>query len=79
MLDPVHMDVLVRQRQSRYLHEVEQDRLVRLARAARRKCGRSNVRALAWLGQRLIAWGQNLQRHGGLELNARSFEQCQPC
>jgi hypothetical protein len=78
MLNPVQID-LARLEQDRRLHEAEQDRLVRLARAARRKRGRSSAQALAWLGQRLIAWGRNLQRRGGPEIDARMVERCQPC
>ena len=80
MENTVLLEVLGRLEQDRRLHEAEQDRLVRLARAARRESGRSDDRALAWLRQRLIAWGQNLRRRSGFEIDARvPASHCQPC
>ncbi len=78
----VHLDAMARYKRDKWLHEAEQDRLVQLARAARRKRGRSSVQALTWLGQRLITWGQELQRRSGFVVDAgvlAAANECQPC
>jgi len=73
------MEDLGRLEQNRRLHQAEQDRLVRLARAAKGKRGLSILPALAWLGLHLIRWGQNLQVRGGLEIGVRTLPVADPC
>jgi len=66
---PNHMAYLIcLERNKDLLREAEKDRLVRLALAARERRGLVFLRALAWLGRRLIIWDQNLQKRGGLEI-----------
>jgi hypothetical protein len=79
MGNPVLMEVVGRLEQETRLHKAEQDRLVRLARAARGQRERLDVRALAWLAQRLIAWGQNLQRNGGETSDACALAPANAC
>jgi hypothetical protein len=62
----VHLLALERNRD--LLREAQRDRLVRLALAGRKSPEPLFLRALAWLGCRLIIWGQNLQKRGGLEI-----------
>jgi len=57
------MEPLVhRERHFDMLREVEMDRLVRLAAGAPAETLSLRARALAWLGGRLSAWGELLER-----------------
>ena len=58
------------------LREAERERLVRAARAGRRRRTRVVGPLLVWLGNLLIAWGERLQaRFGPLEANgATAFD-----
>ncbi|GEM_PF-824129 len=51
------------------LREAEQERLARLALAARQNDSDRSVgllsRVLGWLGRQLVHWGEWLQRHSG--------------
>jgi hypothetical protein len=50
------------------LREIEQERLARAVMAARRPANGAYRPALAWLGNRMIAWGWRLRvRYGGVE------------
>ena len=53
------------ERQGRYkelLREAEQERLIQRALAGREKRDRFYRAALAWLGCRLVEWGESLQQ-----------------
>ena len=43
------------------LRQAEKDRLIRLVRAGQKEGKRRHHRALNWLGNRLVAWGNGLQ------------------
>jgi len=51
---------LFQQQHEARLKKAAQERLIRLARAARPPRERAGYRALAWFGQRLAAWGASL-------------------
>ena len=69
-----------RERQQELLREAERYRLVRQALAERGTRDRAWVRVLAWLGRRLVAWGQRLQeRYGAAAAPVHPAAcQCQP-
>ena len=46
-----------------HLHQAEKERLVRQMLAASRSGNRRHHRALRWLGNRLVDWGQGLLEH----------------
>ena len=52
------------------LREAERDRLVRRVLAGHRTGDRFLVRALAWLGRYLVAWGQRLQERYGVVVDS---------
>ena len=71
------IDIVVKQEQYKdLLREAERERLVRAARAGRRRRSRVAGPLLAWLGSLLIALGRRLQaRFGPLESNgATAFD-----
>ena len=73
-------DVLARQ--ERYVdlrREVEQERLARQALDGRERRARPHRHMLAWLGQRLVAWGWRLQVRYGPRPVAVHAASCQPC
>jgi hypothetical protein len=69
-----------RERHKELLREAERYRLVRQVLAERRPRDRAWVRALAWLGRRLVAWGQRLQERYGAAAAAVHpvVSHCQP-
>ena len=69
-----------RERHKDLLREAERYRLVRQVLAERGTRDRAWVRALAWLGRRLVAWGQRLQERYGAAAAAvhPAACQCQP-
>jgi hypothetical protein len=73
-------DVLAQQ--ERYVdlrREVEQERLARHALNGRERRASPYRRVLAWLGQRLVAWGWRLQVRYGARAVAVHASSCQPC
>jgi hypothetical protein len=73
-------DVLAQQ--ERYVdlrREAERERLVRHALNGSEKRTRSYRHVLAWLGQRLVAWGWRLQARYGPRAVAVHASSCQPC
>ena len=73
-------DVLAQQ--ERYVdlrREVERERLVRHALNGRERRARPHRHMLAWLGQRLVAWGWRLQARYGARPVAVHASSCQPC
>ena len=60
------------------LREAERYRLVRQVLAERGRGDRAWYRALAWLGRRLVAWGQRLQERYGAAAAAVHPSVCQP-
>jgi hypothetical protein len=72
-------DVLAHQ--ERYVdlrREVERERLVRVALNERERRARPHRHMLAWLGQRLVAWGWRLQARYGARAVAVHASSCQP-
>jgi hypothetical protein len=67
-----------RERQEELLGQAERYRLVRQVLAERGTRDRAWVRALAWLGQRLVSWGQRLQERYGAAAAAVHTAACQP-
>jgi len=67
-----------RERHKDLLREAERYRLVHQVLAERGTRDRAWVRALAWLGQRLVAWGQRLQERYGAAAAAVHPAACQP-
>ena len=65
-------------RQKELLREAERYRLARQVLAERGRRDRAWVRALAWLGRRLVAWGQGLQERYGAAAAAVHPAACQP-
>ena len=64
MLDPFNLrliELLIEQHKKDMARKVERDRLIRQARARHDREDSLHRQALAWLGCRLIAWGQRLQ------------------
>ena len=59
-----------RERNVDLLREAERYRLVRQALSARRRRGRLRCRALIWLGQCLVSWGQRLQERYDVVVDA---------
>jgi hypothetical protein len=73
-------DVLVQQeRYADLRREVERDRLVRYALNGRERRARPYRHVLAWLGQRLVAWGWRLQVRYSPRAVAVHASSCQPC
>ena len=75
-------DVLARR--EHYLdlrREMERERLVRQVMAGRPRSwlARSYRQALAWLGQRLVAWGWRLQARYDPRAVVVHASSCQPC
>jgi hypothetical protein len=59
-------DIMVQQeRNADLLREAERERLIQHVLAGRERRGRFTRQALAWLGQRLVAWGCRLQERYG--------------
>jgi hypothetical protein len=59
-------DIMVQQeRNADLLREAERERLIQHMLAGRERRGRFTRQALAWLGQRLVAWGCRLQERYG--------------
>ena len=55
-------EIYIQQEQKNdWLRQAERERLARIARYGLRGNSRRYAPALAWLGSRLIAWGQHLQ------------------
>ena len=54
------------------LREAEKTRLVRLARAEQPAGPGLAPRGLAWLGRRLVQWGQNLEERYGVDPDTAS-------
>jgi hypothetical protein len=82
LTNPAQMEYMARFEQEQRLREAEQDRLARLALAARPKREPLLLGALDWLGQQLMAWGQRLQIRGGPESEAcllPAIDQCACC
>ncbi len=69
--------IAARERHKELLGEAERHRIVRQALAERGTRDRAWVRALAWLGQRLVAWGQRLQERYGAAAAAVHPAPCQ--
>jgi len=73
-------DVLAQQeRYADLRREVERERLVRYALNGRERRARPYRHVLAWLGQRLVAWGWRLQARYGPRAVAVHASSCQPC
>ena len=63
--------------QERYqemLREARTERLLQQARMASPRYHRLRRRALIWLGQQLVAWGQSLQCHSGAPAHAAGLQ-----
>ena len=73
-------DVLAQQeRYADLRREAERERLVRQALNGRERLARPYRHVLAWLGQRLVAWGWRLQIRYGARAAAGHASSYQPC
>jgi hypothetical protein len=75
-----YLVIAQRERHKELLGQAERYRLVLQVLAERGTRDRAWVRALAWLGQRLVAWGQRLQERYGAAAAAvhPAVSHCQP-
>jgi hypothetical protein len=69
---------LARERQERRMREAEKQRLVRQALAGRPRRRRFHCQALAWLGNRLVAWGWLLLTRYGAAVEVPVLRACEP-
>jgi hypothetical protein len=65
-------------RRADLLREAAHERMVRQALAGRKKRDRLTDRALAWLGERMLAWGGRLQARYGVATTAAGCGACRP-
>ena len=69
------LDVWLQQeRYQELLREAENERFMRRVWMASPQYHRLRRRALIWLGQRLVAWGQSLQCHSGAPARAAGLQ-----
>ena len=65
-------------RRADLLREAAHERMVRQALAGREEQDRLTRRALAWLGERMVAWGGRLQAQYGAATTAAACGTCRP-
>ena len=69
------LDVWLQQeRYQELLREAENERFMRRVWMASPRYHRLRRRALIWLGQQLVAWGQSLQCHSGAPAHAAGLQ-----